>query len=71
MGALSRAAQRPARSSAQVRQSLRPRPLGELPAVELPDEGKRLHHAQLYYKPFQQLLRVVFVLEADADPADD
>ena len=40
----------------------------ELPAVALEDEGKRLHHAQLYYKPFKCLLRVVFVLDADADP---
>ena len=45
------------------------RRLGELPLVELPDEGPRLYHAQLYYKPFQKLLRVVFVLDADADPA--
>ena len=43
--------------------------ISELPAVELPDEGKRLHHAQLYYKPFKKLLWVVFVLDADADPA--
>ena len=27
--------------------------------------GRRLHHAQLYHKPFQCLLRVVFVLDAD------
>jgi hypothetical protein len=40
----------------------------ELPAVDLEDEGKRLHHAQLYYKPFQCLLRVVFVLDMDVDP---
>ncbi|MYC62555.1 MAG: transposase [Caldilineaceae bacterium SB0661_bin_34] len=45
--------------------------LGELPAVDLPDEGTRLYHAPLYYKPFQKLLRVVFVLDADADPAED
>ena len=45
--------------------------LGELPAVELRDEGQRLYHAQLYYKPFKKLLQVVFVLEADADPAED
>ena len=45
--------------------------IGELPAVDLPDEGRRLYHAPLYYKPFQQLLRVVFVLEADANPAED
>lgn len=44
--------------------------IGELPVVELPGEGKRLYHAQLHYKPFQKLLRVVFVLEADADPAE-
>ena len=43
--------------------------IGELPAVEPPDEDKRLYHAQLYYKPFKQLLRVVFVLDADEDPA--
>ena len=43
--------------------------IGELPVVEPPDEGKRLYHAQLYYKPFGKLLRVVFVLDADADPA--
>ena len=43
--------------------------IGELPVVELPDEGKRLYHAQLYYKPFGKLLRVVFVLGADEDPA--
>ena len=43
--------------------------IGELPVVELPDEDKRLYHAQLYYKPFKQLLRVVFVLDADEDPA--
>jgi hypothetical protein len=40
----------------------------ELPAVDLEDEGQRLYHAQLYYKPFQLLLRVVFVLDIDADP---
>ncbi len=40
----------------------------DLPAVDLEDEGRRLHHAQLYYKPFQRLLRVVFVLDIDADP---
>ena len=45
--------------------------LGELPVIELRDEGQRLYHAQLYYKPFQKLLRVVFVLDADADPAQD
>ena len=44
--------------------------LGERPVIELPDEGQRLYHAQLYYKPFQKLLRVVFVLEADEDPAE-
>ena len=44
--------------------------IGALPAVELPDEGKRLYHAQLHYKPFQRLLRVVFVLDAHADPAE-
>ena len=43
--------------------------IGELPVVALPDEGKRLYHTQLYYKPFKQLLRVVFVLDADDDPA--
>ena len=43
---------------------------GELPVVELPDEGRRLYHAQLYYKPFGKLLRVVFVLDADEDPAE-
>ena len=43
--------------------------IGDLPVVELPDEGKRLYHAQLYYKPFGKLLRVVFVLDADEDPA--
>ena len=42
-----------------------------MPTVDLPDEGTRLYHAQLYYKPFQQRLRGVFVLEADADPAAD
>ena len=36
---------------------------------ELPDEGKRLHHAHLHYKPFRKLLQVVFVLNADEDPA--
>ena len=40
----------------------------DLPAVDLEDEGTRLHHAQLYYKPFKRLLRVVLVLDADADP---
>ena len=44
--------------------------IGALPVVELPDEGKRLYHAQLYYKPFKKLLRVVFVLDADEDPAE-
>ena len=44
--------------------------IGELPVVELPDEGKRLYHAQLICKPFGKLLRVVFVLDADADPAE-
>ena len=44
--------------------------IGELPAVELPDAGRRLHHAQLYYKPFGKLLGVVFVLDADEDPAE-
>ena len=39
-----------------------------LPTVDLEDEGRRLHHAQLYYKPFKRLLRVVFVLDIDADP---
>ena len=43
--------------------------IGDLPVVELPDEDKRLYHAQLYYKPFGKLLRVVFVLGADEDPA--
>ena len=43
--------------------------IGELPLIELPDEGLRLYHAQLYYKPFQKLLRVVFVLDEDDDPA--
>ena len=42
----------------------------DLPAVALEDEGKRLHHAQLYYKPFKRLLRVVFVLDIDADPEE-
>ena len=42
----------------------------DLPAVDLEDEGKRLHHAQLYYKPFKCLLRVVFVLDIDADPEE-
>jgi len=28
--------------------------LGELPAVVLWDEGRRLYHAQLYYKPFKK-----------------
>ena len=37
--------------------------------LELPDAGKRLYHAQLHYKPFRKLLRVVFVLDADEDPA--
>ncbi len=43
--------------------------LGELPAVTLRDEGRRLYPAQLYYKPFRKRLRVVFVL--DADPAEE
>ncbi len=43
--------------------------IGELPAVVLRDEGQRLYHAQLICKPFRKLLRVVFVLDADADPA--
>ena len=43
--------------------------IGDLPVVELPDEGRRLYHAQLYYKPFKKLLRVVFVLDVDDDPA--
>ena len=43
--------------------------IGELPMIELRDEGKRLYHAQMYYKPFQKLLRVVLVLDEDADPA--
>ena len=42
----------------------------DLPAIDLEDEGKRLHHAQLYYKPFKCLLRVVFVLDIDADPEE-
>ena len=42
----------------------------ELPAIDLSDEGRRLHHTQLYYKPFQRLLRVVFVLDIDADPEE-
>ena len=37
--------------------------------IELRDEGKHLYHAQLYYKPFQKLLRVALVLDEDADPA--
>ncbi len=41
-----------------------------LPAVDLEDEGRRLYHAQLYYKPFKCLLRVVFVLDIDADPEE-
>nr|ACX49734.1 conserved hypothetical protein [uncultured marine bacterium 1k6] len=45
--------------------------IGELPLIELPDEGPHLYHAQLYYKPFRKLLRVVFVLDADADPAEE
>ena len=40
----------------------------DLPAVDLQDEGRRLHHAQLLCKPFKLLLRVVFVLDADAAP---
>ena len=42
--------------------------ISALPAIDLPDEGRRLHPAQLYYKPFQCLLQVVFVLDADANP---
>ena len=42
----------------------------EPPAIDLSDEGRRLHHAQLICKPFQCLLRVVFVLDADADPEE-
>ncbi len=42
----------------------------DLPAVDLEDEGRQLHHAQLYYKPFKCLLRVVFVLDMDADPEE-
>ena len=44
--------------------------IGKRPAVDLPDEGNRLYHAQLYYKPFKQLLRVVFVLDVDENPAE-
>ena len=42
----------------------------DLPAVALEDEGWRLHHAQLICKPFKRLLRVVFVLDIDADPEE-
>ena len=44
-------------------------PIDELPATDLPDEGQRLYPAPLCYKPFQCLLQVVFVLDADTDPA--
>ena len=44
------------------------RTLGELPTIDLPDEGRRLYHAQLCYKPFQSLHRVVFVLDATSIP---
>ena len=37
--------------------------------VDLENEGKLLHHAQLICKPFKLLLRVVFVLDADPDEA--
>ena len=40
----------------------------DLPAIDLSDESRRLHHAPLYYKPFKRLLCVVFVLDSDADP---
>ena len=43
--------------------------IGDLPMIELADEDKRLYHAQLHCKPFKKLLRVVFVLDADDDPA--
>ncbi len=43
--------------------------IGELPLIELRDEGQRLYHAQLMCKPFQKLLRVVFVQDEDAAPA--
>ena len=36
------------------------------PAIDL----QQLHHAQLYYKPFKFLLRVVFVLDIDTDPEE-
>ena len=37
----------------------------DLSAIDLRDEGKRLYHVWLYYKPFKSLLQVVFVLNAD------
>ena len=46
------------------------RTLGSLPHIDLSEEGLRLYPAQLYYKPFQQLLQVVFVLDSEADPAE-
>ncbi len=42
----------------------------DLPTLDLEDEGRRLHHAQLHYKPFKFLLWVVFVLDIDADPKE-
>ena len=61
--------ERPLAPAAQVHRPLRPHPHPR-PArpLDLRDEGKRLHHAQLYYKPFQCLLQVVFVLDSDAEP---
>ena len=47
------------------------RRLGELPLIELRDEGQRLYHALLICKPFQKRLRVVFVRDADTDPEEE
>ena len=45
------------------------RRLGGRLRTDLLDEGRRLYHAQLCYKPFGHLLNGVFVLDTDAGPA--
>lgn len=42
--------------------------LGELPTIDLSDEGRQLYHAQLYYKPFQSLYQAVFALNTTPIP---